>query len=293
MFLPESDAQVERMLQGGLGKTTVSCWLIRQTQIREQFQKIAWITFGQRPNIGSAQSTLHLQLTGSPLAEDLSSDERKIHLQHAMRKFKVLLVLDDCWDSEHEAAVNCIHAENGSKVLVSSRNRTVLENDASIAVSQEHTCTSIVELSTPNEKEAVEMLFSAAGMVVGENVPAEAVEIVNLCKMLPLVIAIAAKLLKELGLESGHDWAGVVDILREEFTQEDSTQSVEVSVIAASLDHITGPHKHSVSQLFKSLALAPEDVRIPVDVQTMMYDAATTGDTSGSRAPSLLSVRRW
>ena len=37
------------------------------------------------------------------------------------------LVLDDCWERDHEVGVNMIDAENGSKVLLSSRVRPVLE----------------------------------------------------------------------------------------------------------------------------------------------------------------------
>ena len=37
-------------------------------------------------------------------------------------------MLDDCWDRDHEVGVNMINVENGSKVLLSSRVRPVLED---------------------------------------------------------------------------------------------------------------------------------------------------------------------
>ena len=37
-------------------------------------------------------------------------------------------MLDNCWERDHEDGVNMIDAENGSKVLLSSRVRPVLED---------------------------------------------------------------------------------------------------------------------------------------------------------------------
>ena len=56
---------------------------------------------------------------------------------------QVLLVLDDCCERDHEKAVNLIDTENGSKVLLSSRVRPVLEDKGGSL------STSVIDLQLP------------------------------------------------------------------------------------------------------------------------------------------------
>ena len=60
----------------GVGKTTVSSWLVRRDDVRAQFDAIAWVPLGQTPNIGKCQEQLHLELTGSELSLELDQEER-------------------------------------------------------------------------------------------------------------------------------------------------------------------------------------------------------------------------
>ena len=56
--------------RGGIGKTIISTWLVRQTGVLEAFSKIAWVTLGQTPNIDSLRGALYEQLTGGAWDSD-------------------------------------------------------------------------------------------------------------------------------------------------------------------------------------------------------------------------------
>ena len=136
------------------------------------------------------------------------------------------------WEVAHEAALNFVDDRTGSRVLLSSRVRGVLEGG------------NIVDIGFPTEEEAVEMLLTMGGVAVSSAgapaaVPPEARAIVRYCNRLPLAIGIAAQLVKELALDGG-DWNGVLSIMREEFEQGGQAQSMEESVIATSLKAIRG-----------------------------------------------------
>ena len=83
---------------GGIGKTTVSCWVTRERSVRTKFGMVAWITLGQTPVLDSCINLLHQQLTGSALPDGVSEDQKHEFLQQAFLGRSVLLVLDDCWD---------------------------------------------------------------------------------------------------------------------------------------------------------------------------------------------------
>ena len=90
---------------GGVGKTTVSSWLVRRDDVRERFEAIAWLPLGQNPNIPKCQELLHLQLTGLELAPELGQDERQEMLRYAMSGVRLLLVLDDLWCAASQCCI--------------------------------------------------------------------------------------------------------------------------------------------------------------------------------------------
>jgi hypothetical protein len=93
----------------------------------------------------------------------------------------------------------------------------------------------------------------------------------------------------------GDDWRGILEALEEEFDQGGRTQSMEESVIAASLRGIQGRHRTEILALFRAMSLIPEDVQPPLEVLAMMYEAEVSSDDDvpGSKRPTLLNLRRW
>eukprot|EP01051_Picozoa_sp_SAG22_P002544 SAG22_NODE_115_length_19315_cov_10.458368_5_plen_1113_part_00 len=271
--------------QGGVGKTTISAWLVRQPPVRGRFSHIGWCPLGQSPNIERLQEMLHLQLTGEELDSEASTEQRQEKLTQAMAGKNLLLVLDDLWQPEHARALNWLDETTGSKVLMSSRVRSVLEG------------AHIVCVSVPTEAEAVDMLLSTAGVSsTGRSPPPpEAYEVVEFCNRLPLAIGIAGKLCKDMAIQD--DWSGVLAMMKEEF---DAAQSVEETVIATSVRGITGPQRANILTLFKCFALLREDCECPPEVLQMLFEALAASEQASaydelvdSKKPSPLQLRRW
>lgn len=195
--------------QGGVGKTTVSAWLVRQDAVRNLFSQVGWCPLGQSPNIPKSQEMLYLQLTGTELSSEIEPEERHEKLRQAMAGKNVLLVLDDLWNPEHARALTFLDDATNSKVLVSSRVRTVLEGSHIVAV------------GVPSEEEAVQMLLATAA-IDSDAAPPEAYDIVEFCNRLPLAVGIAGRMLKDMAL--GDDWSGVLAMMKEEFDQAHSVE---------------------------------------------------------------------
>eukprot|EP01051_Picozoa_sp_SAG22_P004479 SAG22_NODE_242_length_14104_cov_13.581935_4_plen_781_part_00 len=273
---------------GGIGKTTISAWLVRRDDVRSTFESIAWVPLGQSPNIEKCQKLLHLQLTGTELQSGLSAEDRQENLRLAMSGKKLLLVLDDCWSAaDHLKQLNFVDAAAGAKVLISSRIRSVLDG------------ATIVEVGLPSADDAAAMLLAAAGSEPGSVRPEQLQQVVEYCNCLPLAIGMTGKLVKSMSL--GSDWSGVVEMLREEFRQSghggggQGGRSMEESVISTSLRGITGTHRDNTLALFRALALAPEDVVTPLEVVQLMYEAAhpVVDDRSSWSPPSVIQIRRY
>ena len=98
-----------------------------------------------------------------------------------MKGKSILLVIDDCWEAKHAAALTFIDETTNSKVLMSSRIRETLEGG------------NISQIGLPSDAEAVQMLKVAAGMKDTIEAPAEAIEVVRLCNNLPLALGIAGQ----------------------------------------------------------------------------------------------------
>ena len=94
--------------------------------MRANFDSIAWVTLGQTPDLDQLIDILHLQITGTKCAVT-DPEEKKETLRSAFGRLKVLLVLDDAWAS---AEVDYLDqtADNGSRVLLTSRIREALES---------------------------------------------------------------------------------------------------------------------------------------------------------------------
>lgn len=136
-------------------------------------------TCGQTPSLQRMRQLIYLQATGRELSADATPEQTTELITVAMRGRCVLLVLDDIWEAEHEAALNCIDdAATASKTLVTTRIRGL------------GGCAQI-ELGLPSEEESVLILLSSAGLERVSPVPAEASAVVKICGCLPLAVDLA------------------------------------------------------------------------------------------------------
>eukprot|EP01043_Picozoa_sp_COSAG02_P024695 COSAG02_NODE_1359_length_13055_cov_31.608397_5_plen_963_part_00 len=215
-----------------------------------------------------------MQLTGSVLGTSSEEETQKM-LTEAMAGKEIILVLDDLWDPAHETPFNFIDADTTSRVLISSRVKGSIDS-----------C-ELVEIGMPSEEDAQKMLLASAGLETTDEVPQAAVEIVRLCKRLPLTVNIAGRLLKDMSLQG--DWDGVLEMIRDEFDAGGEMRSAEDNLIKTSLRSIQGPHAEGARSLFKCFGLAPEDSSVPLEALAFMFQAQ-----HGSGKPiALKQIRRW
>ena len=287
--LSDNATQIGFCGMGGIGKTTVSCWVTRNKGVRVKFGTVAWITLGQTPVLESCIDLLHQQLTGSALPEGVSNDQKHEFLQKAFLGRSVLLILDDCWDADVAKHFTWVDHSTNSKVLISSRIRDVLEGGE------------IMDVNMPSQSDAAKMLLNTAGMDVNAlHRREEVVRVAELCKRLPLTIGVAGKLIRQLAqgssMSGASDWAEVVALLEDEMNDPDGSLSIEESVIRASLKAIPEKIKGKVTQLFYGFALAPEDTLVPLPVLGMVFDACGGSTKPGGNAAKpmpQLQVRRY
>lgn len=245
---------------------------------------VVWVALGQTPSIQACQGQLFTQLTGTELPLELTTDEKLIKIRDAFAGKDVLLVLDDVWETEHISSFALVDEGTRSKILLSSRVRSTLELRG---------C-EVVDIGLPTEADAIEMVMTAAGKVVNfsGSIPVEAREVVRLCKLLPLTLGIAGRLVKGLGLQD--DWSEVTMMMKEELSVDGVARSAEDSVIATSLRAIKGRDADSARALFTAFRLVPEDVKVPLQALQWVHEASTGGSGGGAgEAPSLLQLRRW
>lgn len=262
---------------GGIGKTTVSTWVAHNNAVRTQFGMIAWISLGQSPFVDACINLLYLQLAGTELADSLSPDQKHEHLKQAFLNRSVLLVLDDCWEAEVAKHFMWIDQTTNSKILISSRVRGALEGGE------------IIDVTVPLVADAVKMLLSTAGMELDLfQTRKEVVQVVELCKRLPLTIGIAGKLIRQMTsgstMSDSCDWVDVVDLLQAEIDDPQGDLSVEERVIRASINSIPAKLRVPVTQLFCGFALAPEDTHLPLPVIGMVYDACSNNSINRNSA---------
>ena len=80
--------------QGGIGKTTISTYVVRQEGTRKRFAQVVWVALGQDPNIDNLHESMHVQLIGRAFDGQLTLEEKQQQLKLAMVGKTLLLVLD-------------------------------------------------------------------------------------------------------------------------------------------------------------------------------------------------------
>ena len=262
---------------GGIGKTVTGAAIVRNEDVRLHFHAIIWLPLGQTPLISKLQNLCHMQCTGKELSPELSSEEKKEALQQAMSGKRVLLCLDDLWEEEHELELNFADVSAGSKVLISTRTRALLDGGHQ------------VEVGLPSPSDSARMFLLAADADSSTAQPAGVSEIVDLCGRLPLALGIAGRLAASLGFVGTQDWSDMIGVLKEEL-RESHSGGAEEGMIRASLRGLKGSatEQANVKSLLLLFGLVPEDTHCPLEVLFLMFNAVHT-DVSAT----LMHIRKW
>jgi hypothetical protein len=111
--------------QGGVGKTTMASAVVRDSVVRNEFERIAWVSVGQTPAVVELQRVLYQQLKAEPMpVKDGANAATQLEdLQTACIGQRWLVVLDDVWEKKHEKQLSCVDTASASKLLVTTRIR--------------------------------------------------------------------------------------------------------------------------------------------------------------------------
>eukprot|EP01051_Picozoa_sp_SAG22_P005169 SAG22_NODE_300_length_12752_cov_3.102426_1_plen_653_part_10 len=201
----------------------------------------------------------------------------------------------DLWNAEDEWELAVGDVSAGSKYLISTRVRGLLDDSH------------CVEIKLPTEQESVHILMATAGAQASANAfhlgkseqtraPSGAVDIVRHCARLPLALGIAGRLINSLGMAAAHDWTGLVDILKEEL-RASTSGGIEESCIRATLRSLKGSaaEQKAINSVLLLMAIVPEDTALPLEVLQVMYDATTVTNNAAAtrRKTSIMKIRKY
>ena len=159
---------------GGMGKTSLACYMVRKDEVRAHFERIGFVSVGQEPaSLMELQRSLHIQLLGEPLVskDGATVQSQWLVLQQAAVGCKWLVVLDDIWAAGHEHSLNFVDAGQSpeSRVFVTTRFTSMLPGYLEVA------------LGFLDEANAVKLLLETAERKETGSGVVAAKQIVKLC----------------------------------------------------------------------------------------------------------------
>ncbi len=185
----------------GVGKTTIAAALAYDSGIIAAFPDgVLWVSLGQKPSVLSELATWGRAL-GLDLSQARTIEEASTRLAAAIQTKRLLLIIDDVWDST--AARAFLLSGPGSAALITTR-------EYGIAQDLSTSSNDVFWLPVLTEEKALELLGELADFVLVEY-PNESRELVKDLEGLPLALQVAGRLLQS----ERNAGFSVVDLLAE------------------------------------------------------------------------------
>eukprot|EP00935_MAST-01C_sp_MAST-1C-sp1_P001142 g1142.t1 len=182
---------------GGTGKTVCAVAMVKDTEIREHFSKILWVSIGQDALIEDLQDLMMKQIAdkGIPNTEEtkgkLPEQQRLEHLKDAATSIEghLLVVLDDPWSPEQVQYLNPLDARSPSKLLLTTRKTDLVEDSLLVPLELLKVKESLLMEIGQVEKDM--HLALKSGVRGRDFPPSAALSIANECGNLPLTVRLA------------------------------------------------------------------------------------------------------
>ncbi len=200
----EASLQVLTAIRGwpGIGKTTIAAVLAHDPDIATAFPDgVLWTSLGPKPNLFSELAMWGRALGTDDLLRTKTLEEASAQLTAMLRNKRMLLIIDDVWESEH--AVPFKVGGRGCATLVTTR-----ENKVALALAP--TPNDIYRLPVLTDEKALELLQALAPSVVKDYL-AESTDLVHELEGLPLALQVAGHM---LNVEASYGLS-VTDLIKE------------------------------------------------------------------------------
>ena len=186
----------------GVGKTTMAAVLAHDPEVSASFPDgVLWTSLGQKPDLLSELAKWGLALGSEDLMRAKSIKDARDRLTALLRDRRMLLIVDDVWETEH--AITFKVGGRRCAMLVTTRHLIVAEALAP-------TADNIYKLDILSDEDALELLAKLAPTVVEQH-RRECHEVVQEVEGLPLALQVVGRL---LNVEASRGW-GIKDLLRE------------------------------------------------------------------------------
>jgi hypothetical protein len=217
----------------GVGKTTLVSVLSRDPDVARAYPDgVLWASLDQKPALMSILAGWGRALGRDDLLKVPTPEEAVQQLAATLQRRRMLLIVDDVWESAHGALFQ--RARGADCALLLTTRQSEIANQLA------QTEDAVYKLPVLTELDALKLMRILAPSVVDayEN---DCLNLVRSLECLPLALHVAARLLRA---ESKFDW-GVTDLLKE------ITEGAAVIRAEAPPDRVEGEHIPTVTALLK------------------------------------------
>jgi hypothetical protein len=228
----------------GVGKTTLVSVLSRDPEVAQAYPDgVLWTSLDQKPALMSILAGWGRALGRDDLLRVPTPDEAVEQLAETLQRKRMLLIVDDVWESAHGALFQQARGTNCG-LLITTR----LPEVANILAQTEE---AVYNLPVLTETDALKLMRILAPTIV-DSYEDDCLNLVRSLECLPLALHVAARLLR---VEAKFDW-GVADLLKE------ITEGAAVIKAEAPADRVEGANIPTVTALLqKSTDVLDEHTR--------------------------------
>ncbi|XP_023766273.2 uncharacterized protein LOC111914798 isoform X1 [Lactuca sativa] len=244
---------------GGVGKTTMMEQLKKAAEDKKMFDYVVKVVIGQQINMLSIQQDVAVYMMGQSLTE-LSKEARADRLRITFGNLpegrrKVLLILDDVWETIELKDIGLSPLPNSFKLLLTSRNENICKQIAVEANSE----STLVRVDVMEEPEAQNFFWQITGVSKQHDMELNQIgsEIVRRCGFLPLAIKLIAKTLQ---FHEVFVWRDTFQRLKKKNLDENVQEVIKISY-----NYIKTEEEKVI---FLLCGLFPDDFNIPIEELT-------------------------
>jgi hypothetical protein len=248
---------------GGVGKSVMAAALAHDREVQEVCADgLLWVTLGQNPDLLPCLYGW-VQALGDYDFNPTTIDSASSHLRSLLRDKKMLLVVDDAWQTDHVAPFQV--GGEGCRVLVTTREAQVPDADR-------------IDMDVMSEAESLELLLSKAqvkSLTVEED--RQARKLIAVVGGLPLAVDLAGAQIAD-----GMNWNELLDDLEAEIAYLESLDRPNAMGVRDEKNRKRLSLKASLNlslkllsseqfQQFAWLGVLPEDVAIQPEMAATLW----------------------